>query len=152
MVKPISLAMLAPLFWGMAAAVPTGTTGVEADKVLDAPLAKRTDHNGPATYYYQDGVAGSCGNYNSDSAYIAALSPYWMNQGGFCGRTISITNNGPSGSGNNGVGKTVTVTVADTCPGCDENHLDLSTGAFKALTGGNLDPPGEFNIVWHFNA
>ena len=26
--------------------------------------------------------------------------------------------------------------------------LDLSEGAFKALTGGNLDPPGEFNICW----
>lgn len=45
-----------------------------------------------------------------------------------------------------GTGKTITATVADTCPSCDPNHLDLSTGAFKALTGGQLDPPGEFNI------
>lgn len=27
---------------------------------------------------------------------------------------------------------------------------DLSEGAFKGLTNGNLDPPGTFNIVWHF--
>ena len=26
--------------------------------------------------------------------------------------------------------------------------VDLSHGAFQALTGGNLDPPGEFNINW----
>lgn len=26
--------------------------------------------------------------------------------------------------------------------------LDLSHGAFQALTGGNLDPPGEINISW----
>ena len=32
------------------------------------------------------------------------------------------------------------------------SHLDLSEGAFKGLTGGHLDPPGQFNIVWHFNA
>ena len=74
-----------------------------------------------------------------------------MNQGTYCGRTISVTNNG-GGQVNNGQGTTITVTVADTCPGCDENHLDLSEGAFEALTGGNLDPPGEFDIVWHFNA
>ena len=60
----------------------------------------------------------------------------------------------------------VVTTVEDTCPSCDENHLgtsilptrtripltflllDLSEGAFEALTGGSLDPPGEFNIAW----
>lgn len=50
-----------------------------------------------------------------------------------------------------GVGNTITATVADTCPDCDDSHLDLSTGAFMALTGGQLDPPGEFNIQWNFN-
>lgn len=38
-----------------------------------------------------------------------------------------------------------------TSPSCDPNHLDLSEGAFKGLTGGHLDPPGEFNIQWHLN-
>ncbi|KAI4146037.1 MAG: hypothetical protein LQ340_006065 [Diploschistes diacapsis] len=152
MVKPAPYAVLAPvLFLGLAAAIPTGTTTSKPDGVLDAPLSKRTDHYGEATYYYQGGAAGSCGNYNSDQAYIAALSTYWMDQGTFCGRTIDITNNG-GGDDNNGVGQTITVTVADTCEGCDENHIDLSVGAFEGLTGGNLDPPGEFNIVWHFNA
>lgn len=50
-----------------------------------------------------------------------------------------------------GVGNEITATVADTCPGCDENHLDLSTGAFEALTGGQLDPPGQFSIEWSLN-
>lgn len=40
--------------------------------------------------------------------------------------------------------------VADTCPAneCDANHLDLSTGAFMALSGGVLDPPGAISIKW----
>ncbi|KAI8624328.1 RlpA-like double-psi beta-barrel-protein domain-containing protein-containing protein [Xylariaceae sp. FL1651] len=111
-------------------------------------LAKRVDHHGVATFYTQDGVAGSCGNFHSDSDLIIALSPFW-DVASFCGRKIQITNNG-GGQSNNGAGKVITAVVQDTCPGCDENHLDLSTGAFKALTGGHLDPPGEFNIVWHF--
>lgn len=27
--------------------------------------------------------------------------------------------------------------------------LDLSQGAFKALTGGKMDPPGQFIIEWY---
>ncbi|CAD6572050.1 MAG: hypothetical protein ASARMPRED_005017 [Alectoria sarmentosa] len=87
-----------------------------------------------------------------DSALIIALSNYWQDNespGPYCGRKIQITNQG-GGSDNNGQGNVVVATVQDTCPSCDENHLDLSEGAFKALTGGNLDPPGEFNICWHF--
>ena len=29
-----------------------------------------------------------------------------------------------------------------------DSVLDLSHGAFQALTGGHLDPPGEINISW----
>ena len=102
-----------------------------------------------------------------DSAEIIALSNYWQDNespGPFCGRKIQITNTG-SGQDNNGLGTVVVATVEDTCPSCDENHLgkgnlaagkclvlitctDLSQGAFTALTGGNLDPPGEINISW----
>lgn len=45
----------------------------------------------------------------------------------------------------------ITAKVVDTCPSCDKDHLDLSTGAFKALTGGQLDPPGQFNIQVRVN-
>ncbi|KAL6717261.1 hypothetical protein ACLMJK_005176 [Lecanora helva] len=113
---------------------------------VPATLQRRIDHTGHATFYEQNGAAGSCGQYNSDSSQIIALSPYW-NVASYCGRKIKITNNG-GGQNNNGAGKTVVATVEDTCPGCGENDLDLSHGAFQALTGGNLDPPGEFSITW----
>ncbi|KAL9053493.1 MAG: hypothetical protein Q9162_004731 [Coniocarpon cinnabarinum] len=116
MLNLLSVALVAPALLTGVAALP------QPSATLAAPLAKRTDHSGVATYYNQNGAAGSCGNYNPDSAYIAALSPYWMNQGTYCGRTIQVTNNG-GGQSNNGKGKTITVKVADTCPGCDENHL-----------------------------
>lgn len=44
-----------------------------------------------------------------------------------------------------------TALVADTCPDlpiCDPTHLDLSIGAFTALSGGNLSPPGKIDIEW----
>ncbi|MCJ1271477.1 hypothetical protein MMC22_011378, partial [Lobaria immixta] len=117
-------------------------------------LMKRVDHYGVATFYEQNGNPGSCGHVHQESDYIAAISTSWQGTGyppKYCDRKISITNQG-GGQNNNGVGKTITVTVADTCPGCDSNHLDLSHGAFQALTGGNLDPPGQFNIKWNFLA
>lgn len=70
-----------------------------------------------------------------------------INPQAFCGRKIQIANTG-GGQDNNGVKKIGVAIVADTCPGCDENHLDPSRGVFQALTGGNLDPPGQFNICW----
>lgn len=36
--------------------------------------ARGPTHNGVATYYTQDGNAGSCGQYHSDSDYIVAIS------------------------------------------------------------------------------
>ncbi|MCJ1462894.1 hypothetical protein MMC07_001498 [Pseudocyphellaria aurata] len=117
-------------------------------------LERRITHHGTATYYEQNNAPGSCGTVHKDSDYIAALSTYWQGTSyppAYCGRQIRITNTG-GGQSNNGVGKQITVTVADTCPGCTENHLDLSHGAFQALTGGNLDPPGTFNIDWNFLA
>jgi len=67
----------------------------------------------------------------------------------YCGKYIQVTNTG-GGLGNTGKGKSVIVKVQDTCPGCDKDHLDLSHGAFQALTGGKLDPPGKINISWKF--
>ncbi|KAK0507659.1 hypothetical protein JMJ35_009548 [Cladonia borealis] len=115
-------------------------------------LLPRVTHDGVATYYDQDGGTGSCGNAYPDSALIIALSNYWQDDespGPYCGRKIQITNTG-GGQDNNGVGTVVVATVEDTCPSCTETHLDLSQGAFKALTGGNLDPPGQIDISWHF--
>lgn len=62
-----------------------------------------------------------------------------------CGKQITMTNTG-SDDGVGGAGNSVTVTVVDTCPSCDANHLDLSVGAWNVLTDGA--PFGTVNIVW----
>lgn len=44
-------------------------------------------------------------------------------------------------------GKSVTATVADTCPGCGPNGIDLSPAAFQALA--SLDV-GRIQVTWNF--
>ncbi|CUA69457.1 hypothetical protein RSOLAG22IIIB_08473 [Rhizoctonia solani] len=85
---------------------------------------------GHGTYFYQNGVAGACGTVHSDSDYIVAVDYRRYGdlgkQSDLCGKKVLVTNT------NNG--KTVTCTVADACPTCDNSSsLDLSEGAFKAL-------------------
>ena len=93
--------------------------------------------NGQATFYYQKGVAGACGNINPDSAMIVALNNYKY-RSSLCGKTISIKSLQ--------TGKTVQATVADRCPGCGPNDVDLSTGLFAAL--GGTQQEGVFKIDW----
>ncbi|BGP53191.1 hypothetical protein JCM8202v2_000750 [Rhodotorula sphaerocarpa] len=104
-----------------------------------APSPSGNVVEGTATYYYQYGVAGSCGNVNPDSAYIVALSYQIVDNGAHCGQQVYIKNKAN--------GKHITATVADTCPGCDASHLDLSEGAFLAL--GEL-ATGVLQIEWYF--
>ncbi|KAH7335046.1 RlpA-like double-psi beta-barrel-protein domain-containing protein-containing protein [Rhizoctonia solani] len=85
---------------------------------------------GFATYFYQNGVAGACGTVHSDSDYIVAADYRrygdLSKQSDLCGKKVLITNTKN--------GKTVTCTVADACPTCNNgNSLDLSEGAFKAI-------------------
>ncbi|MCJ1480405.1 hypothetical protein MMC06_000560 [Schaereria dolodes] len=111
-------------------------------------LAKRVTHNGEGTVYTQQGGTGSCGQKNPDSAIIAAISNYWQDgesPGPFCGRKVQVTNTG-SNDGVGGAGNTVTATVEDTCPSCDENHIDFSVGAWDKLT--NSAPFGTIDISW----
>ncbi|PVG02766.1 barwin-like endoglucanase [Serendipita vermifera] len=100
---------------------------------------------GFATYFYQNGNPGACGNWNSDSALIAAMevSRYGPTNvaSPLCGRSVHIVNT------NNG--RSVDVIVADACPTCvNGNSIDLSEGAFKAIAdlGEGMVP-----ISWHFN-
>jgi len=68
--------------------------------------------------------------------------------GPFCGRNIVVTNNGPDGDNSiGGKGNVVTVTVEDTCEGCDENHLDLSLASWLSLTNGA--PDSVVGITWY---
>jgi len=116
-------------------------------------LAKRTTHTGEGTIFLQGGAPGSCGHVNPDSAFIGALSNFWMDDESpntsFCGRTINVQNVG-STDNVGGEGNTVTITVADTCPSCTENHIDLSEGAWNKLT--NNAEFGTIEIAWNFNA
>ena len=124
-----------------------------SSRALPISLPKPADaffrsHSGEGTVYTQQGGTGSCGQKNPDSSKIAAISNYWMQSkspGPYCGRQIQATNTG-SNDGVGGKGNTVTVMVEDTCPSCDENHVDFSVGAWNALT--NNAPFGTIDITW----
>ncbi|SCV68380.1 BQ2448_501 [Microbotryum intermedium] len=102
--------------------------------------AGKTTYKGQATWYTQDGNAGSCGKYNSDSAIIVAVNTPQVNGGSHCGRYVTILNTSNK--------KIIRAKVADECPGCGYGSLDLSTAAFKKL--GNLDT-GVLPIKWQWS-
>ncbi|KAJ7795871.1 RlpA-like double-psi beta-barrel-protein domain-containing protein-containing protein, partial [Mycena olivaceomarginata] len=84
-----------------------------------------------ASYYDPDDNFGACGwvLHNSDFA-VALGEDTWAN-GGHCGKTIDVT----CTHRHNGV--TISVIVADRCPGCNSGHgaysIDLVEGAMAAL-------------------
>jgi hypothetical protein len=98
---------------------------------------------GIATYFYQNGVAGFCGKVNPDSAMICAMdSIQYDKDENICGKSVSITNTD--------TGKNIVVVVADKCPTCiNADSIDLSTEAFKVLSGDNLSK-GTVPIKWNF--
>jgi hypothetical protein len=102
-----------------------------------------TDDNtgGVATFFYQGGNAGACGTVHSDSDFVAALDSARYNNGEFCGKQVTITNTQNQ--------KSVTVTVADECPTCENgNSIDLSVAAFDAI---GSESQGVLPIEWHFD-
>jgi hypothetical protein len=111
-------------------------------------LTERFSHSGRATYFYQNGNAGSCGQYHSGSDYIVAVSPAAYTVSNHCRKQVTITNTE--------TGITTTATVADSCYGannqpCPAQNLDLSVGLWKHLHGSNNLDEGEFSISWHFD-
>lgn len=97
-------------------------------------------HKGIATYY---GVGvGNCGKRSTDSEFVCAISQKMYNTladsysiSQYCGHMINVTHDG----------KTIQVKVVDSCPECDENHLDLSPAAFNSLADPVL---GIIDIEW----
>ncbi|RDB21115.1 Papain inhibitor [Hypsizygus marmoreus] len=99
---------------------------------------------GFATYFYQNGVAGACGTVHKDTDLIAAMDGRRYGnlnvKSALCGKKVKITN--PKNN------KSVTVTIADACPTCENsNSIDLSEGAFKQIA--TLDQ-GLVGINWSF--
>ncbi|MCJ1269383.1 hypothetical protein MMC22_009275 [Lobaria immixta] len=125
--------------------------GLTAAAPAPVPVANRLSertNSGLGTVYLQEGGIGSCGQAHSDSDFIVALSNTFQQSqspGPACGRQIRITNTG-SNDGVGGAGNSITVTVADTCPSCDANHVDMAVGPWNQLT--NNAPYGTVNIDW----
>jgi expansin (peptidoglycan-binding protein) len=89
-------------------------------------------------------VAGACGTVHSDNDLIAAIDvDRYGNTGvqsSLCGKQVKITN--PANK------KSVTVTIADACPTCENsNSIDLSVGAFTQIA---TEAQGEVAIDWEF--
>jgi len=108
----------------------SSSSGSSDDSSSSSGSSSSAVTGGFATYFYQGGNAGACGTVHSDSDYIAAIDiAYYGNTGdvsSWCGKSLLVENTD--------TGATVTVTVADVCPTCDNSaSLDLSVGAFEAL-------------------
>jgi len=100
--------------------------------------------DGFATFFYQNGVAGACGTVHSDSDLIAAIDQTRYGDSGavspLCGQQVKIKN--PANQ------QSVTVTIADDCPTCDNaDSIDLSVGAFEQIA--DLSQ-GIVSIDWEF--
>ncbi|KAL8281175.1 hypothetical protein RQP46_006533 [Phenoliferia psychrophenolica] len=103
-----------------------------------APSSDSQSYYGTATYFYQNGIAGNCGNVNQDSTYLIALDSRMYDNGAHCGKTVTIHGNG----------KTIQAIVADSCPTCvSAGSIDLSEGAFKAFASLS---DGVFAVTWNF--
>ncbi|KAJ9098710.1 hypothetical protein QFC21_004358 [Naganishia friedmannii] len=128
----------------------TSTSSSTAPATTSASSGSDWKTGGHATYYYQNGNAGACGSYHSDSDRIIAINGpgYWSNyeSGGvspYCGKWITI-------KATDGSGRSTQAMVADVCPTCtgSANSLDLSVAAFEDL--GTLGQ-GQIDIEWSFN-
>ncbi|KAF5373555.1 hypothetical protein D9758_000596 [Tetrapyrgos nigripes] len=97
---------------------------------------------GFGTFFYQNGVAGACGTVHSDNDLIVAMDTAQYGntskQSDLCGKKVQIFN-----AKNN---KSVTCTIADACPTCNNgNSIDMSVAAFQQLA--SLDE-GLIDIKW----
>lgn len=126
------------------AATSSASTWTSVDTEGNGPFA------GSATYYNlgTDGSAiGACGTSLVDSDLIAAASyqlyDNWPgatanpNTNPICGQYAKVSYQGAS----------VTVRIADECPGCDKRHLDLSPSAFTALAAESV---GMMDVTWEW--
>ncbi|KAJ6560560.1 RlpA-like double-psi beta-barrel-protein domain-containing protein-containing protein, partial [Mycena vulgaris] len=93
-----------------------------------------------ATYYDPNGGTGACGWNINNGDMVVALKTRVYASGAHCGDLITATYNGHS----------ITVEVADLCPGCQGTHgIDLTEGAMAALDA-NYVAHGVDSVTWSF--
>jgi expansin len=78
--------------------------------------------DGIATYYDATGD-GSCSFGTSSNLDVAAFNFPEFAKSASCGACVNVS--GPKGA--------VTIRIVDSCPGCQEHHLDLSESAFAKI-------------------
>lgn len=128
-----------------AAASPSPATGTSTSSTSTGTSQPSSgDHSGEGTFY-STGL-GACGETNQDTDYIVAVSHilYENNQvngnsndNSLCGKKIKASYEG----------KSVEVTVVDSCEGCAENDLDFSPSAFSEIADQSL---GRIDITWEW--
>jgi len=108
----------------------------------DVAIHKRqsfTNGSGQLTWYAVG--LGACGWWNNPPDMIVAISHVYFNgqyPDPHCGKSITISYQG----------KTVQVTVADECMGCNDNHIDGSQGVFENFADLGV---GEIALDWWFD-
>ncbi|KAJ4469203.1 RlpA-like double-psi beta-barrel-protein domain-containing protein-containing protein [Lentinula aciculospora] len=118
------------------------TTSTEAEVATTTSAAAATttasssgtSYSGEGTYFYQEGQAGACGTVHADTDSIVAVTAS-LYSSSLCGKTVTVTYNSV----------TVTAIVADECPGCAADSLDLSVGVFQSLADLSV---GVIDITW----
>ncbi|KAF8902711.1 riboflavin-aldehyde forming enzyme [Mucidula mucida] len=93
--------------------------------------------SGDGTYYDPDGNEGACGEKLQNSDYVVALASEQYSRGANCGRQIRVEYND----------KSVAARVADLCPGCASDDLDLTSSAFEALAPLSV---GRMRVTWDY--
>jgi expansin (peptidoglycan-binding protein) len=116
--KPFKMvSFIATALSALCLALTTSAAPTEADvQAADA-------HTGSITYY-NTGL-GACGHTNNDGELVAALSQSLFDRVHPCGRKLRI----------NYKGKSLVVTVVDSCSACAEYDVDLSPAAFRKVIG-----------------
>eukprot|EP00835_Amoeboradix_gromovi_P002036 NODE_106_length_19857_cov_0.799980.p10 type:complete len:200 gc:universal NODE_106_length_19857_cov_0.799980:3104-3703(+) len=77
----------------------------------------------------------------SDGIYAAIASSCFESGNSACGKMVTVNYNG----------KSIQVPILDECATCDDNHIDLSIGAFKALER-NMDIGVLKGLSWSASA
>jgi expansin (peptidoglycan-binding protein) len=114
--------------------IPSATTDSSASEAAsDSPVGPQVRH-GSARYYRNDG-GGSCALPPLRGVDIVAVPRGLYQNMQLCGACLVVE--GPGGS--------TTVQVADLCPGCAANVLDLNTHAYRKVSGGGRGNP---DITW----